>query len=404
MQIVAVTGSKGKTTLTRLLSQAFRTIGADTLRIDGQEVARNEKVITEWTQKRSKDIFGLALSVCPGKLLSLADSNSTAIIEASIGCWRQGTGYDVHQIGVFTNVFEEHLSPKRGIRTIGDVANAKSFIFSKIAHEGVAVINLDDPHVLAQATIAHQNRPDIRYIGYSQLSEIESSLCEKIVCLKDGRVVLRHGQKSIAIVNVADISWTFDGRYQPSVYNLMALCGALVAYYGEVTGELIDAVKHSHLDEDGGRLTVLKDAKRDVTLLLDYAHEPQSLKDIIGLARSLSTTNKVIGVVRTSPRPDSAIASAAEVFATHLDEVYIYNKYDGVLHKARDQSRVELSTKAANTLTSFIIENEKTALLFDREDEALLAALQSSSPGDVIFHMVHDNAKSSVDLAKRLVG
>jgi len=403
MYIISVTGSKGKTTVTRLISQALTLLGEKTLRVDGQEVAINETIQEHWTQKQSKDTYGLSLSVCTGKLLCIAESANVAVLETSIGCWRQGTGYDIHQIGIFTNVFEEHLSPKRGIRTIDDVARAKSFILTKIAPDGLAVINLDDPHVRAQAVIARQSRPDLRFIGYTLQEDTNDDLCEKILCLSEGRVILKTGDTKTNIVNIADIPWTFNGLFQPSIYNLLALCGALIGYCGPVTDELIDAVKHSQLSEDGGRLTLIKSSSKNISVLLDYAHEPQSLGSIIKLCRKLSRNDRVIGVVRTSPRSDLAIANTAVVLAELLDEIVIYNKYDGVLHKARDQSRVNLCTKAAMQLQKSIELNGKRTRLYDREDEAFIAALESANPGDIIFHMVHDNAKSSVQLVRKLL-
>ncbi len=133
MDIILATGTKGKTTVVRILSNLLYHSGENVLRVDNEGHFINEK------QKSSKrESFYLferrTPTVTPGKYLIEMKKffpAFAAVFEASIGCGGEGLGCGRHKVGIFTNVFEDHIQKSKGIRSKRDIAKEKDFIVTQ---------------------------------------------------------------------------------------------------------------------------------------------------------------------------------------------------------------------------------------------------------------------------------
>src|SRR6476620_242418 len=153
---IAVTGTNGKTTTTRLTAHMMQTAGYRTgwnsssgIYVDGEEI-------------EAGDYSGPS-----GARTVLEDpSVQAAVLEtARGGILLRGLGYEHNDVSVFTNVSADHLD-LQGVRTLETLAEVKAVVCKVTLSQGVAVVNADDPLVMAatadivaQRTLFSQ-RPD----------------------------------------------------------------------------------------------------------------------------------------------------------------------------------------------------------------------------------------------------
>jgi cyanophycin synthetase len=275
MKIISINGTKGKTTITRILSYLLKQRALTTLRVDNDGHYINER------QKSSLDdslhMFGKAPSVCPGKYLITMQKHFpdfTAILETSIGSRIGGLGYRFHDIGIFTNIYEDHIQKHKGIRNRLDLAIAKDFIVKQINQNGFLVFNADDKYVCSQLKKIPENKKvSLLPIGLNfDYYEEEKHLSGggQIITVVDGWVAIKTSGETIKIIAIKDLNWTFDGFFKPSVYNLMLVVGGLYACFNKkITSFDVSNLKKYKPDPYGGRLILMKNSS-DIKIIIDY--------------------------------------------------------------------------------------------------------------------------------------
>jgi cyanophycin synthetase len=139
--IAAVTGSNGKTTTVRLLAHILETAGRAT------GITTTESIVAAGLVLKTGDMAGPSSA----RLLLGTPTIEAAVLEvARGGILRDGLGYDYNDVAVVTNVTGDHLGLD-GIRTMKQLADVKAVIVDAVPRTGTAVLNADDPLVLAMA-------------------------------------------------------------------------------------------------------------------------------------------------------------------------------------------------------------------------------------------------------------
>ncbi|QQS20992.1 MAG: hypothetical protein IPL87_00330 [Candidatus Moraniibacteriota bacterium] len=409
MKIITITGTKGKTTITRALSAVLHRFGETTLRVDTDGYYINEK--QEGTLEESKNLYGLVPTVSPGKyLLSMKRyyPDFVAILEAALGSGgKSGRGYGLHTIGIFSNVLEDHMGIGK-IRTRLDIAKRKNFIFSGIDVGGYAIFNADDRLVCSQL----KQIPDFRSVhlvpcGISnRFFDIENHLQNggKAVTIVDDSIVIRAREGDQKILSVKDVSWTFNGKYRPSVENLLFIVGGLYAFFEEkIPQRALQILKEYHLNRDGGRLSLFEN-KDGIKVLIDFAHEKYSLSEIAKLAHKLkkSKKNKTIGILRLAPdRTDKMIFETGKFIAPSFDHLIIYDKIDGV-HKMKYIGKKTNIVRNIGEVSDIFLKGALSAKRKNMvekillEENAVRKAIKIACPGDVIIYICNDDHKKSI--------
>lgn len=426
MKKITITGTKGKTTISNVLAQVLCQFEGKVLNVDTNGAFLNGKLVISKSQ--SQLIWDVVPTVSPGRFLYLlndtdlqnsdglnhANSKGVAILEASLGCGTlSGLGYYGHDVGVFTNVYEDHLGSRPDLNNRSDIGKSKNFIFSRINRGGYAVFNADDDVVCSNIVHCKEGVNLIPFGVDFKHFNLAEHLDDGGVALtaRETKVVLLSSNSQKVLFDYADISWMFKGKFTPSIYNLLAIVGALMGYNdGTMSNQLIESVKKSRLDPKGGRLTLLKN-KDNVTILADYAHEKQSLKSVAELAHKLKENdeNQVIGVVRlTWDRTEDLIKDTAKHISKSYDSFVVYDKIDGYWRKPSDRFRTNQRQftqevgKISKILAEALLENcghDKVARLL-REDEAVVEASKQAKSGDVVVVIVNDNIERSIDFIK----
>jgi len=411
-KIISVTGTKGKTTVVRGISYLLnkqrerKEEENNILSVDNDGYYING-VLKHKSSEIAK-IYKTAPSVCPGKFLwSERDlwPKLTAVFETSIGCSSlTGLGYGRHDIGLFLNIFEDHIGQTTRLKSKKDLAIAKNFIFKRIVLNGTAIFNADDKYVCSQIGQILENIIDtIKFIPVGikfTYFNIEKHLKNggELITVENDWVVLKSLNKTKKMINIKKVSWTFDGYFMPSVWNLMFIVAGFYAYSKKFTLKNRKDLEEYEVDKNGGRLTLFEN-KKGVKILLDFAHEKQSLKNIGLLARKISKNNKSIGVLRLTPgRPNQEIIDTGKFIAKSFDKFIIYDMVDGVNKKKYESKTKTFRREVGDVARMFIKGLEEKAkkddvLLEIERKNAIKKASEIAVSGDVVV-IISSNGKT----------
>ena len=414
--IISVTGTKGKTTTVAIIADALQKFGHNTLKVDttGHFVNGERRS----TLEDSKETWQLVPSVAPGRYLwefhanpELAQ-NGVAVLECSLGSSRlAGLGYGGHDVGVFLNVFEDHIGTSDRLNSKEDIARAKEFIFARVKSEdGWLVFNADDRLVVDRLEVIpdYYENTHLLPIGFDfSAFDVDKHLAEggEAMTARDGKIILLTQDGEKALLDYGNIPWTFNGNFLPSLWNLMAAVAAVYASYGgKLPANAKEIFESVRLDRYSGRLTVLQ-AKNGAQIIADYAHEKESLANIGELGRALASERggRLIGVVRLAhDRPDEVIESTGEVIGKAFDQVVVYDKIDGFWRKPK-KAKVfpQVVGRTSEVLISGVKKANEDAERIIREDEALGRAAEIAGPNDVVVTIVNDDIKRSLDFIQK---
>ncbi|HEY6361220.1 MAG TPA: UDP-N-acetylmuramoyl-L-alanyl-D-glutamate--2,6-diaminopimelate ligase [Vicinamibacterales bacterium] len=263
MQVVGITGTNGKTTTSYLVSAIFEAagtrcglMGTVTYRIGDQEFEATR------TTPEAPDVQGLMRQMvnagCGACVLEVS-SHALAL--------RRVDGMQF-AAGVFTNLTRDHLDFHADME---DYFGAKRRLFEMLPSKAPAVVNVDDPRGASLAEIVKHpvtygiNRPADVTAG-----PLSFSLSGLEVDVRTPRGTV-HVQSKLV------------GR--PNVYNILAAAGTAASL-----GVPLDAIQRGLQQLSGvpGRFEPVSSAKDDITVIVDYAHTDDALRNLLETARPLA--------------------------------------------------------------------------------------------------------------------
>jgi UDP-N-acetylmuramoyl-L-alanyl-D-glutamate--2,6-diaminopimelate ligase len=175
--------------------------------------------------------------------------------------------------GVFTNLTRDHLDFHGDMESY---FSAKRRLFDMLGPDGTAVVNVDDPR---GAGLAGQARRALTY-AVDRPADVRP-------------VKLTHSLRGLAFEVVSpagpiQVRSRLVGR--PNVYNVLASIGAALA-----CGVPIDAIERGLAALEGvpGRFQVVSGGSDDITVVVDYAHTDDALKNLLETARPLATARLI---------------------------------------------------------------------------------------------------------------
>lgn len=375
--LAAVTGTNGKTTTVRMLNHILATSGL--------------KVGMTCTDGVYIGNHCIKTGDCSGpesaRTVLMDPAVEAAVLEiARGGLIRSGLAYEKADVGIITNITEDHLGLD-GIQTLEDLTFVKSLVAEQVKDTGYAVLNADDPK-----TIEVVERLKGRIIFFS-LQEDNLILRKHLargdrgVYVKDDVIYLEQQEKLQSLVKVKDLPATLKGRAQHNLQN--ALAAAAGAWGLDITPKIIaKALKDFNCDENQnpGRMNII--ALEDITIMLDYGHNVKSLEAIINTAKRMRPS-RVVGVIASpGDRRNQDIVALGHAAGKGFHRLII--KEDENLRGRRAGEVASLLEKGALEAG---LKRDKIDIILS-EEEAITQSLINAKEGDLIIIFYENYEKS----------
>lgn len=362
--IIAVTGTNGKTTTSRLMAHIVQ-----------QQGFLTGLTATEGIYINGKQVFEGDCSGPKSANVILQDpSVEFAVLEcARGGIIRSGLAFDQCDIGIVTNVAADHLG-LNDIYTIEDMARVKEVVPKSVKKNGYAILNASNDLVRDMS-----KRLDCGVAFFSLREEDIKDHCAKggLAAFRneDGYIVIKDGKKEITIDHVNNIPLTLQGRAEFNIENVLPV--VLASYILKFD---LHHVKKSlngfaaTSETTPGRLNIIDINKRHV--IIDYAHNPHSLKAFGRFLESINDPKTGI-ITGVGDRRDEDIVQLGSIAA----EIY-----DNIIIRIDIDTRGRAPEKIASLLTQGIkaVKPGIQCPVIPDIKEALYYALEQSEPGTYI--------------------
>jgi cyanophycin synthetase len=406
--IIAVTGSNGKTTTTRMIAHIFRGMGHQVGITSTDGIYIDERLVKRMDAAGPKS----AQMVLQNPRVDMA------IFEvARGGILREGLGYGRNDVGVVLNVTGDHLGLGE-IETLEQLAAVKQVVVEAVPRSGSAVLNADDPLVLRMRR--HCSGTVVLFSMQQTSAEFIDRWVRRggkaVVLERSARgemMVIREGRRTMPIAWVHTLPATFEGSARMMVANAMAAAGA--AYAG---GAHLHDIRQglrsftTSIYQAPGRLNVFD--LDGVRVILDYAHNAPGLEALGDFVERLVAdaprtarpgeaswaANLRVAVVATAgDRRDEDMKDLGRVAAKYFDEVIVRED----VH-SRGRERGETAGLIVDGVREQIGHHGVRAGSVDvvlDEMEAVQRALDRSRPGDLVVLCVDYATEVFKELERR---
>jgi cyanophycin synthetase len=371
--IVAITGTNGKSTTTRLTThiatQAGMKVGmtnSDGIYVRGELVEAGD-----WTG------FGGAERILAEPGLDLA-----VLETARGGILLRGIGYGANDVSVVTNVSADHLG-LQGIDTLDELAEVKGTVVRITKRDGWAVLNADDDRAWAM-----QRRTRAQIYAFSM--EPHSGRVERVLdeggraAVLDGDVLVlrRAGRRPVRLAPAGELPVTAAGLSRYNIANALAAAAASDAL-GLTAARIRRGLRSFSQDTaaNPGRLNLFE--RGGTFVIIDFAHNEAGLAGLMEVARGIAGRNMVRLAFGTAGDRTDEILTALGVLAGGADDLVIAEKR----HYLRGRTLEDMNELMRAGARQGGYSGEIDSL--PSEKDALQALLGRAKPGDVCAVMTH---------------
>ena len=373
--IIAVTGTNGKTTTTRLLAHIAKQAG--------------HKV--GYTTTEGIYIQDRAINVgdCTGPVSAEAvlydPTIDFAVLEcARGGILRSGLGFENCDISIVTNVTEDHIGLK-DIHTIEDLAKVKCVVARSTYDKGYSILNADDDLVY---NMSKELCCNIALFSINETNERVKQHCENggmAAIIEKGYLTICKGDWKTRIEKIVNIPLSLNGRAEAMIKNILP--AALAAVIQGFKTEDIRAALNSFIpsaEQTPGRMNIFKFEGFDV--MIDYAHNPDGFMQLKKFMDKTQATVKVGILSATGDRRDEDILSVGRLSAQIFDEIII--KHDKDL---RGRTKEEITKLLLEGIYS---EKKIPVHIISNEIDSIQYALDNAKPGSFNVILADDVLKT----------
>jgi len=382
--IIAITGTNGKTTTTRLTAHIAKSAGKKV----GYTTSDGVYIQNQLMMKGD----------CTGPVSStfvLKDPTvDFAVLEcARGGILKSGLAFQNCEVAVVTNVAADHMG-LGGIHTIEAMAKVKAVVPETVFNHGYAVLNADDDLVYKmkdglRCNIAlfsmDENNPRIK----------EHSAENGLSCVfENGFVTIMKGNWKIRVLPAREIPLTYEGKAIHNINN--CLPAVLAAYlFRDITIDDIKTGLQTFIPSESltpGRLNFFH--FKHFTMLADFAHNPHGLKLLCDFVSKLDYPIKIGVISGTGDRRDEDIRELGEISAKFFDEIII--RCDKNLRGRTAEEIIDLLQQGIKSVNPDI-----PVITIPNEDQALDYIYENAKPG-ALYTIMCDVVARALDKIKEL--
>ncbi|AZI57244.1 Mur ligase [Nakamurella antarctica] len=367
--IVAVTGTNGKTTTTRLISHLIKADG----RVPGW--SSTDGIVINGVTVETGDWSGPG-----GAARVLSDPTvQVAVTEtARGGILLRGIGVPYNDVSVITNISADHLGTL-GVHTIEQLAEVKSVVARITKPSGWTVLNADDELVAAMRLVSRA-RPWFYSLDCENpyLAEALEAGGRGITVVDGTIVVLEHGLDPRTVLPVNEVPLTLGGSSKVNVSNVLAAIAAALGIGCDMENIRAGlATFAGDVAHNSGRLNTY--LLGETALILDLAHNEASVASLLAVGHAFTRTGGELVALVSTPgdRSDDAVHAMGKIAADAADRVLIAEKSKYL--RGREVGELPALWRAGAA------EGGLTELpVYDDELLALQAVLDGQSPGGVL--------------------
>ena len=381
--VVAVTGTNGKTTTTRLIAHIFAAQG---LRVG---MTNTDGVYVAGRQIDSGDCSGPKSA---RNVLAHPEVDAAVLECARGGVLREGLGFDRCQVAVVTNIGEgDHLG-MNFIHTVEDLAVLKRVIVQNVAPGGFGVLNAADPMVAAMAPACPGRVIFFAADRHHPVMAMHRAQGHRSVYVDGDAIVAAEGSWRESIP-LHDVPITRGGKIAFQVENVMAAVGA--AWGAGLSWETVRRGLSGFVNDSDnapGRFNLLD--YHGATVVADYGHNPDAMRALVSAVDALPAKRRSVVISGAGDRRDEDIRVQTAILGAAFDDVILYQdaaqrgRQDGEVMGLLRQGLVG----AARTTHTEEVRGEFAAI------DTALARLQ---PGDLCLVLVDQVEEALAHLAQR---
>ncbi len=380
--VVAITGTNGKTTTSRMVAHIGRTHGlhvgwssTDGIYVDG--------VLVE-----PGDYSGPSGA---GRVLAHEEVELAVTETARGGILLKGIGVAANDVSVVTNVSADHLG-LHGIDTVDQLAEVKGVVPQITKPSGWAVLNADDPRVLAM-----RDRIKARPWVFSRdpdspaIRQVLSDGGRATTVIDGWLSVVQPGNDADPLLEVVDIPMTLSGLSRFNVENALAAASAALAV-GLPREAVVEGLRtfRPDLTHNPGRMNFF--TIDGVSVVMDLAHNEAGLESLIEIMNGVRPpgATTLLGLAAVGDRQDDLIQTLGEMASRDVDVVVIAHKTNYMRGRTAEDLEAHFLAGAARVGVAHLAS-------YPTEVAGLAALVAQAKPGDVVGLMCHDDRQGCYD-------
>jgi cyanophycin synthetase len=381
--IVAVTGTNGKTTTTRLVAHLAKGAGHHVGFTTTDGIFINQHLI----------YYGDCSGPSSAQTILRDPAVDFAVLEcARGGIMRSGLGFDKCNISIVTNISEDHIGLD-GLRSLEDIANVKAVVPQTTMENGYAILNADDDLVYEMrrdldckialfSTDANSKRIR-RHCANNGLAAI----------IEDDYFVVCEGKWKTRIIKVVDVPLTYSGKAECMIKNILP--SILAAFISKFTKEQIVCSLKTFIPSPEltpGRMNLFEFG--DFKVMVDYVHNEGGYIELKKYMESVNASHKIGVVSATGDRRDCDIRNIGYYAAQMFDELIIKHDTDG-----RGRTNEEMTSLMMDGIRS--VNPEMQVKVISNEAEAIQYAIEKAQKDNFVF-ITADEVKETLATVCRI--
>lgn len=384
--IVAVTGTNGKTTTTRLIAHMAKMMGHNV----GYTTSDGIYIQNHMVDK------GDCTGPVSAEFVLKDPTVDFAVLEtARGGIVRAGLGFHSCDIAIVTNIAPDHLGI-RGINTVEQMARLKGVVPETVVPDGYAILNADDELVynmrdgikcnLALFSMDENNERIKKHAAQNGLYAI----------YENGFITVCKGTWKMRVINAVNVPLTYGGKAAFMIQNVLP--AVLTGYIRGYDLRDIKMVLESFIpspSQTPGRLNLFKFKNFD--LLLDYAHNEAGMEALHNFIDNLEGSPKVGIIAGIGDRREEDNNNMGRRAAEMFDEIII--RQDKNLRGKTEEQLIDMLSVGIKSH-----DPNKKVQIIRKESDAISYAINNAKKGSLIVicsDVVPDALKQVMDYKEK---